>query len=172
MPEGDFNWVHEDEWKGIDWGGQRENQQYGYFVECDIDYPTILHEGHNACPLAPERMAIESTMLSETQVSIRRNYSMSRSSGTSKLVPNLLSKQRYCVHYLNLQFYLQHGMKISKIHRVLKFRQSRWLQPYIDQNQQLRAHAKNEFEKDFFKLMNNAVSGKTCENLKKRTDVR
>ena len=172
MPEGDFCWVHEDEWQTIEWMALTEEQQFGYFVECDMDYPAALHDLHNDYPLAPERMAIESSMLSESQVAVRRNYSMSHSSGSCKLVPNLLGKQKYCVHYLNLQFYLKHGMQITKIHRVLKFRQSRWLQPYIQQNQQLRANAKNEFEKDFFKLMNNSVYGKTCENLKKRTDIK
>ena len=172
MPEGEFGWLHEDEWSTIDWTAQTEEQQFGYFVECDLDYPTTLHDLHSDYPLAPERMAIRASMLSETQVAVRRNYAISRNAGASKLVPNLLPKQKYCLHYRNLQFYLKHGMQITKVHRVLKFRQSRWLQPYIEQNQQLRARASNEFEKDFFKLMNNSIYGKTCENLKKRTDIK
>ncbi len=90
----------------------------------------------------------------------------------TKLVPNLMDKIRYVVHYINLQFYLEHGMRLTKVHRVISFEQSKWLSKYIELNQRLRAAATNEFEKDFFKLMNNSVYGKTCENMKKRSDIR
>ena len=172
MPCGDFSWVDEDEFKQINWKEQSTNQSYGYFIECDLDYPQAIHNRHNDYPLAPERFAIDYKYLSETQVALRRNYSMAKSSGNVKLVPNLLSKQKYMVHYLNLKFYLQHGMVLVKVHRVIRFRQAPWLASYIQKNQDLRAAARTDFEKDFFKLMNNAVYGKTCENIKKRTDIR
>ena len=172
MPCGDFNWVDEQEFSQIDWTQQQPHQPFGYFVECDLDYPQSIHNRHNDYPLAPERFHLDYKILSETQVSLRRNYAMPHSSGTVKLVPNLLPKEKYMVHYLNLKFYLQHGMVLTKVHRVIKFRQSQWLAPYIQKNQDLRAAAANEFEKDFFKLMNNAVYGKTCENVKKRTDIK
>ena len=75
-----------------------------------------------------------------------------------KLVPNLMDKSRYVLHYRNLQLYLSLGMKITKVHKVLQFNQSPWMQPYIMKNTQLRTTATNDFEKDFYKLMNNAVS--------------
>ena len=75
-----------------------------------------------------------------------------------KLVPNLMRKTRYIVHYRNLQLYLSLGMKLVKVHKVLQFNQSPWMQPYIMKNTQLRTTATNDFEKDFYKLMNNAVS--------------
>ena len=75
------------------------------------------------------------------------------------------------MHYLNLRFYLEHGMYLIDVHRVLRFQQSRWLAPYIEKNSTLRAAAKNDFEKEFFKLMNNSIYGKTCENQKRRTDI-
>ena len=172
MPEGDFNWVHEEEFGRIDWAQQLPDQPFGFFVECDLDYPQHLHPRHNDYPLAPEKFAIDYKLLSETQVSLRRNYAMPQSSGNVKLVPNLLPKSQYALHYLNLKFYLQQGMTLTKVHRVIKFRQSAWLAPYIQKNQDLRAAAQNEFEKHFFKLRNNAVYRKKCENLKKRTDIK
>ena len=89
-----------------------------------------------------------------------------------KLIPNLGNKTNYVVHYRNLQLYLSLGMKLAKIHRVLKFNQSDWMKKYIDFNTKKRMNAANDFEKDFFKLMINSVYGKTMENLRKIMNVR
>ena len=172
LPHSDINWLTEMDWKGIDWATQQEDQQIGYFIECDLTYPEELHESQNDYPMAPERLRIEIETLSEKQVEISRHYDRSRTHDNIKLVPNLMDKKRYCVHYMNLKFYMQHGMKISKIHRVISFQQSRWMNSYITKNTLLRTKATNDFEKDFFKLMINSIYGKTIENQKKRTDIR
>ena len=83
-----------------------------------------------------------------------------------------MNKVKYVVHYMNLQFYLTQGMELKKVHRVIRFEQERWLSPYIEKNQKLRAAATSDFERDLYKLFNNSIYGKTVENQKKRTDIR
>ena len=82
-----------------------------------------------------------------------------------------MSKQNYVLYYQNLMFYLDNGMRLSKVHRVIGYTQTRWMEPYIYMNTRMRAAAKKEMEKDFHKLRNNAVYGKTCENQRKKTDI-
>ena len=86
-------------------------------------------------------------------------------------MPNLRDKTKYWIHYRNLKFALEHGLKLKAIHRVLEFEQEAWMKPYIDFNTDKRAKAKNDFEKDFFKLMNNSCFGKTMEDMRKRRDI-
>ena len=172
LPIGGYTWLTPAAFSNIDWLKQNVDQDYGYVIECDLDYPAHLHESHNDYPLAAERLFVHYSVLSGKQIEINRAYKMARNSKVAKLIPNLMPKRHYICDYLNLKFYLEHGLTLVNIHRVVRYKQSRWLAPYIKKNQDLRIHAANEFEKDFFKLMNNAVYGKTCENLKKRSDIR
>ena len=89
-----------------------------------------------------------------------------------KLIPNLCNKEKYVVHIRKLNQDLKHGLVLKKVHRVISYRQSAWLKDYIDKNTKLRKESSSDFEKDFFKLMNNSVFGKTMENKRKHKDMR
>ena len=121
-------------------------------LEVDLGYPEQLHDKHNDYPFCPERVKCKN--------------------GVEKLIPNLRDKTKYVIHYKNLIQCLKAGMKLKKIHRGIKFIQSDWMKPYIEKNTNLRTKAKNNFEKDFYKLMNNSVFGKTMENIRNRVDVK
>ena len=121
-------------------------------LEVDLEYPENLHDLHNDYPFCPERVECKN--------------------GVEKLIPNLRDKTKYVIHYKNLIQCLKAGMKLKKIHRGIKFIESAWLKPYIDKNTNLRTQAKNNFEKDFFKLMNNSLFGKTMENIRNRVNVK
>ena len=121
-------------------------------LEVDLEYPEELHDLHNDYPLCPERVECDH--------------------GVKKLIPNLRHKNNYVIHYKNLMQCLRLGMKLKKIHRGIKFIESDFLKPYIDKNTSLRTQAKNNFEKDFFKLMNNSVFGKTMENIRNRVNIK
>ena len=90
----------------------------------------------------------------------------------NKLVCNIQDKENYVVHIRALKQALNHGLILKKVHKVIQFNQKAWLKPYIDMNTKLRTDAKNDFEKDFFKLINNAVFGKTVENLRKHREIK
>ena len=152
MPVGGFEWVNYTD-QILETPADAD---HGFILEVDLNYPTSLHDEHNDYPLAPEKMKVTNTMMSPYQPKIIDELGVSIS--CEKLVPNLMNKSRYVVHYRNLQLYLSLGMKITKVHKVLQFNQSPWMQPYIMKNTQLRTAATNDFEKDFYKLMNNAVS--------------
>ena len=89
-----------------------------------------------------------------------------------KLLTTLEDKKNYIVHISSLHLALKHGLSLQKVHSVISYRQTAWLKPYIDKNTELRKFAKNDFEKDIFKLMNNSVFGKTMENVRNRRDVK
>ena len=110
-------------------------------------------------------------MLSPFCLEIKNKYDI-KSGDINKLVPNLMSRKNYVVHYRNLKYYLSQGLILKKVHRILEFKQSAWMKPYIDFNTQKRKEATNEADKNQFKLLNNAVYGKTMENMRKRIKIR
>ena len=142
--EGSF--INEDFIKNYD-----ENNDKGYIFEVDIKYPKGFYELHSDLQFLSERMEI-------------KKY--------KKLVCNLFNKKKYVAHINTLKQALNHGLKLKKIHRVIEFNQEAWLKPCIDKNTELRKLAKNDFEKDLFKLMSNSVFGKTMENIRKHRDIK
>ena len=171
LPTGGFKWMTEKQIDNIDLARYREDSTKGLILEVDLTYPEELHDLHNDYPLAPEKVKVGENMLSEYSKKIAKKYNISTGL-VHKLIPTLSNKEKYVLHYRNLQLYTDLGLKITKVHRVLEFNQSAWLKQYIDFNTQKRTDPKNAFEKDFFKLMNNSVFGKTMENIRKRVDVR
>ena len=135
------------------------------FIKCNIsflcisEYPHELHDLHKDSPLAPEHLQIEENILSDYQRYLLQDEGFSKP--PPKLFPNLRYKTNYIIHYCNLMLYLELELRLTNVHRVLTFDQSRWLKNYINFNTLQPAAAENDFEKDFFKLMNNAVFGKS-----------
>ena len=110
-------------------------------------------------------------MLSPFCLEIKNKYDI-KSGDINKLVPNLMSRKNYVVNYRNLKYYLSQGLILKKVHRILEFKQSAWMKPYIDFNTQKRKEATNKADKNQLKLLDNAVYGKTMENMRKRIKIR
>ena len=137
LPVNDFKWIETNDLSTFNENfikNYDENSDTGYILEVDVEYPENLHKLHRDLTFLPERMKINKC---------------------SKLVCTLYDKENYVIH-----IGLNHGLVLKKVHWVIKFYQEAWLKPYVDMNAKLRTEAKNDFEKDFFKLMNNSVFGK------------
>ena len=148
LPTGGFKWVDVNPNEISELATRTDK---GYVLEVDFSYPRELHNSHNDLPFMCERKEIN---------------------GVEKLVSNLRDKKNYIIHIQSLNQALQHGLRLGRIHRAIEFDQSPWLKTYIDFNTQLRTAATNDFEKDFFKLMNNSVFGKTMENIRKHRNIK
>ena len=151
LPTHGFKWLTGGEIEKI-YENRHNLNKIPCILEVDLTYPKELHDLHNDYPLCPEGVKCKN--------------------GVEKLIPNLRDKKNYVIHYKALIQCLNLGMKIKRIHKGIKFVESEWMKQYIDMNTKLRAEAKNNFEKDFFKLMNNAVFGKTMENIRNRVNVK
>ena len=152
LPVYDFEWIEDTSSFNEDFmKSYNEESDEGYFLEVDVQYPETLKEFHNDLLFSPERMKLEKV---------------------KKLVTNLHDKTEYVIHIQNLKKALNHGLILKKVHRVIKFNQKAWIKAYIDMNAELRRKAKNNFEKDFFKLLNNSAFGKTVENVRKHRNIK
>ena len=149
LPVNNFEWIKDTSQFNEDFiKNYNEESDEGYFLEVDVQYLEKLHELHNDLPFLPERMKIEKV---------------------ENLVANLHDKTECVLHIRNLKQALNHGLRLKKVHRVIKLNQNAWLKRYIDMNTE---KVENDFEHNFFKLMNNAVFGKTMRNLRKHRDIK
>ena len=117
-----FKWLNQKEIDKFDVNLISENSFDGYILEVDLQYPDELHELHNDYPLAPEKLEINYDMLSKYCGNIANKYDI-KIGGVNKLVPNLGNRRKYVLHFKNIQQYLSLGMKLTKVHRILKFKQ-------------------------------------------------
>ena len=147
---------------------QGEDDPEGAFLCVDVDYPVNLHDAHNDYPLLPERQKVPWEKLSPYQ---QRVWGDVNYKPHEKLIGSLENKRKYWIHVLSLKFALEQGLRLVKIHQVIEFRQGPWMKPYIDRLTQMRQKAANAFEKDLYKLMVNALFGKTMENVRNRRDI-
>jgi len=144
----------------------------GYFLNINAHFPANTHEYLSDLPPAVENIAVKRNWLSPHNQDLVKDLDGGRFSETNKLVPHLGKREDYVIHYQELQYYVKLGMVVDEVTEIMSFKQTNWLAPYIDFNTKLRQKAENDFEKDFFKLMNNAVYGKTMENVRKYQDVK
>ena len=128
-----------------------ENSNTEYFFEEDIDYPKELFDLPKCLPFLPESKKVNKV----------RN-----------LICNIEDQKKYVIHIRTLKQALNNGLTLKKVHRIIQFKQKAWLKTYIDMNTELRKNAKNEFEKNFLKLLNNSVFGKTMENVRNHRDIK
>ena len=168
LPYGRFKWVRINNEILNRLLNKSDNSLHGYFLEVHLDYPE--YDSHKDYSLAPEKIKIEGDMSSPYCSKIKNNHDI-KSGGINKLAPNLMSKKNYVVHYRNLKYYLSQGLILKKVQKILKFKQSAWMKPYIDFNTQ-KKEATNVADKNLFKLLNNAVYGKTMGNMTKRIKIR
>ena len=137
---GRFKCLSQKEIDKFDANSIAENSSDGYISEVNLKYRDELHELHNDYPLSPEKLEISDDKLSKYCSDIAKEYK-TKVGGVKKLVPNVGNKSKYVVHYRNLQLYLSFGMKLTRIHRILKFKQLDWLKTYIDFNTDKRKNA-------------------------------
>jgi len=148
LPVSNFKWMKESHLENCREISSQKDR--GCILKVDLEYPKELHDLHNDYPLAPERNVVKKV---------------------EKLIPTL-RKDKYVLHHRNIKQYLEMGMNITKIRRGISFAEDALLKPYIELNTKLRTEASSEFEKNFFKLMNNSVFGKKMENIRNRVDIR
>ena len=150
LPYFGIKWLSDKEISNFDLNVS-ENSPIGYILECDLKYPKKLHDLHSDYSLCPEKIEVNSDMLSDYCFDIADQYGI-KVGGVKKMIPNLVDKVKCVVHSKNLQYCLSLGMKLIKIHRILSFKQSDWLKKYVDFNTKKRRESSDEFDKNLYKL--------------------
>ena len=170
LPTGGFRFLDKNEIESIDFMSIPDDNKYGYIIQCDLQYPRYLHDLHNDYPIACQKKIVSEDMLSPYTKQLMKKLN-AKLGNCPKLIADLNDKTNYICHYVNLKQYIRLGLVLSKITHVLVFEQSAWLKPYIDFNIQMRMNAKNAFEKQFYKLLLNALFGKFLQDSRKHCNV-
>ena len=144
-----------------------DDNEYGYFIECNLEYPAEMKEKTENFPFCPYQTKADTELFTTYMNSVKQP----NCKPTEKLICDLTNKQKYMIHYRMFKFFTKMGLKVTKIHTVYRFKQSLWLEKYINYNTQKRTKAKTNFEKDLNKLMNNAFFGKTMELVRERVNL-
>ena len=171
LPYGSFTWIKVTDRNIHKAISKKDNSLHGCFLEVDMHLSDELHDYQNDFPMAPEKLIVTEDTLSAEQIEIIKQFRL-KIGTTKKFIPNLYPKKNYIVHYRNLKYYLDNGWQLTKVDRILDFKQSPWMKPYIDNNTEKRIQSTNESDKNFFKLMINCIYGKTMENMRKRMKIR
>lgn len=159
LPLSNFSWYKKDELENIEKMtalvmNTPDDAEFGYMLEVDLEYPQKLHDLHNDYPFCCEHLQT------------------SNNSKVKKLVLTLYDKSNYIIHYRMLKLVLKNGLVLKKVHQILQFKQSKWLKEYIMLNTNERKKSTNDFEKDLYKATNNAIFGKSMENVRDRVDIK
>ena len=171
LPTKDFRWLEKREYNSIDWRKIKTMGKTWYILEVDLAYPEKLHEKHSNLPLAPENVEITFEDLSPYSQGVFFDINGCKRYKDTKLVGNFQTKRKYVLHFKNLKLYLQLGLKLLKIHRVLTFSQSRFIDKFITKCTRFRQQSQSKFEQDQFKKVANCVYGKTIQNNRKYIEV-
>ena len=172
LPIGGFRRMTQEEISKFDVLRMPDDGKKGFLIEASLSYPSYLHDEHSCFPLAPFKRSVKEKELSPyAQNAWRQLRGPCKRPKCEKLLCTLEDKDHYVLHFRNLKLYLQLGLQIKEIHTIIEFDQEPWLKPYIDFNTMKRAQAKTEFEKSFYKILNNSVFGKLMEQQRRHLDV-
>jgi len=171
LPVGNFRFLTPEEIESFDLFSVGAEDDIGFILDVDLRYTERLHDAHNEYPLAPEHLKITEEMLSQA---VRNMLQQTNSTWrpSVKLCSNLYDKTHYVVHYRCLQFYVNHGLEITKIHSIISFNQQPFMRPFIEYCNERRKTSSGDFEVGLYKLFANAFFGKTCENVRNRVNLR
>lgn len=172
LPCSGFKWVSDEKFSNIDWKNIDTEEKKGYILEVDLRYPKKYHKSHSNFPLAPENVEITYDDLSPVMQEILFNLEQKRVYKDRKLVSTFRDREHYVLHFKNLKLYLQLGMKLKKIHRVMEFQQKAFIAPFIEKCTHLRQMSKTKFEQEQYKKVANCVYGKTIQNVRNYIKVR
>lgn len=172
MPVGGYAWLEAAKIASKDWTKFNDTDLTGYILEVDLYYPEHLHLKHNSLPLAPYKMKIDESILSPYAKACLLEIKGTEKHKSEKLVSTFLPRRNYVIHAKNLALYIELGMKLVKIHRVLSFRQSSFLKKYISYCTRKRAESTSSFRKRLFKAFSNSNFGKFIEQTRNHLDCK